>query len=138
MENLTKIEVLATAPAEALRQKNADFLTKHPTEDAQIDHYTKLAMNVFEEFEIDGEFSFAGVRKNVAHWFENKRANMELFRKHPYWDEEAKAIVFSQTETRLVDYEGAYDTLAQIFEYIRRKMNTYDDDISGVALYCAL
>jgi hypothetical protein len=138
MENLTSIEVLAKTTEENLRQKNADFLAKYPTDDAQIDYYTKLAMNVFDEFQIDGTFTEHGVRKNVKVWFNNKRSQMELFRKHPYWNEEAKAIVFAHTEARGVQYHKARSALADILTYAKDKLEDYRYDKFLMGIYAAL
>ena len=132
MENLTAIEVLAKTTAENLRIKNEEFLAKYPTDDSQIDYYTSLAQKVFDEFEIDGTHDTVGVRKNVEVWFKNKQPQMNLFRKHPYWNEEAKAIVFIQDELRTVDYYKAYHLLAEIGNYICRKFG--DEDWSGLHL----
>lgn len=122
MENLTPIEVLAKTTAEALRLKNEAFLAKYPTDRDQINYYTKLAMDVFDEFEIDGTFTERGVYENAETWFHNKRDQMNLFRKHPYWDEEAKAIVFSQNETRSIDYDAARCALNDILHYVANKL----------------
>ncbi len=138
MENLTAIEVFAKTTEDNLRSKNAEFLAKYPTEDAQITYYTKLAMKVFEDFQIDGTFAERGVRKNVEVWFRNKRTQMDLFRKHPYWNEEAKAIVFTHTEVREINYLTAKQYLEAILVYARNKLkdNSYDGFL--VAIYEAL
>jgi hypothetical protein len=135
MENLTSIEVLAKTTEENLRVKNAAFLEKYPTEESQIDYYTDLAMKVFDKFDIDGTFETEGVRKNVCTWFENKKGQMNLFRKHPYWNEEAKAIVFSQNEQRVVDYSVAELMLAELVGYINRKLDDRYQDKVIIALY---
>ena len=138
MENTTSIEVLAKSTEEALRIKNAEFLAKYSTDDSQIDYYTKLAMQVFEEFQIDGTYDECGVRKNVSIWFQNKKAQMELFRKHPYWNEEAKAIIFVQDELRTVDYNRAKDALCDLVNYIQDKINDHHNDGLFLGLYYAL
>lgn len=138
MENTTAIEVLAKITEENLRTKNAEFLAKYPTDDSQIDYYTELAMKVFDKFEIDGSYSFEGVRTNVEIWFKNKRAQMDLFRKHPYWNEEAKAIIFVQDELRIVDYNKAITELSTMEEYVRRKTGCYNNDGLFLGLYYAL
>ena len=118
----TSIEVLAKTTAENLRIKNGEFLEKYPTDDAQIDYYTELAMKVFDEFEIDGSYAKKGTRKNVSYWYYNKQTLFNLLRKHPYWNEEAKAIVFTQNECRSVNYIKAKDTLGDLIIYIKDKL----------------
>lgn len=117
MENTNEI-ALRSKNAEILAQRNAEFLAKYDTDDKQIDYYTNLAMDLYDEFEIDGSFTFDGVRKNVAVWYKNKSAQMQLLRKHPYWDEEAKAIVFLQTEVRGVNYSVAVNRLEELENYV--------------------
>lgn len=97
---------------------NAEFLAKYPTDDAQIDYYTGLAMDIFREFKIDGALSNKGVRTNVKVWYENKKKQMELFRNHPHWNEEAKAIIFQFEEVRDIDYDMAAIKLDQLIYYL--------------------
>ena len=138
MENLTSIEVLAKTTEENLRLKNTEFLAKYPTRDDQIDYYTKLAMKVFEEFQIDGTFTEDGTRKNVEVWFDNKTPQMELFRKHPYWNEEAKAIVFTHNEAREVDYNTASYRLGDMLCYAYNRLNDDGYDEFLLEVYEAL
>lgn len=123
MEHTNDISLQSKNAAELYCSGNKEFLEKYDTEDKQIDYYTELAMKLYDEFEIDGTYTNEGVRKNVAVWFENKKAQMELFRKHPYWSEEAKAIVFLQTETRGIDYLAAADKLYRLEDYVWSKIN---------------
>ena len=106
MENIKNIIIQGK---DTLAEANRDFLAKYDTLDKQLDYYTDLAIKLYDEFEIDGSLTKEGVRKNVATWYENKQSQMERFRKHKYWCEEAKAIVFSQTEIRDIDYSLAAD-----------------------------
>ena len=136
--NEIKIELLEKANTETLHTKNAEFLAKYPTRDEQIDYYTKLAMNVFEEFEIDGSYTYDGVYANVEDWYDNKQGLINLFRKHPYWCEEAKAIVFAQNEIRAVNYSEARWALGNIIDYVRQKLDIYDEDALLVAIFNTL
>lgn len=118
MENAQHIVLRGKCDEYIFAEKNAEFLATYDTDDKQIDYYTNLAMQVFEEFKIDGDFSFDGVRSNVNLWYSNKRKQIELLRKHPYWLEEAKAIVFLQTETRRVDIPLAGRKYGDLFRYV--------------------
>lgn len=120
MEHTNEI-ALKVKNAEVLAKRNAEFLAKYDTDDKQIDYYTDLAMKLYDEFQIDGTFTEAGVRKNVATWYTNKMPKMVLLRKHPYWDEEAKAVIFLQTETREIDYNTAADALGALEDYVSNK-----------------
>ena len=117
--------------------ENQIFLEKYDTDDKQIDYYTDKAMKIFEEFDIDGSFKFDGVRKNISVWYENKKSQMELFRKHPYWSEEAKAIVFLQTETRKIDYMAASEALWSLYNYVDGNYWSYKNEFIS-ALYKTL
>jgi hypothetical protein len=122
MENIINpIAINAPAHAEMLREKNEAFLAKYDTDAKQIDYYTELAMHVFDVFEIDGVYAEEGTRENVAVWYENKQAQFALFRKHPYWDEEAKAIIFTQDEKREIAMEVAAEELDILHRYVRDK-----------------
>lgn len=138
METTTPIEVLAKNTEEVLRQKNAEFLAKYPTDAAQIDYYTQLAMQVFEEFQIDGDYTEEGVRTNVAMWFNNKRAQMDRLRKHQYWNEEAKAVVFAQNEQRPMDYYEAYNQFANLLTYVKETLKDSHYDPYTIAAFYTL
>lgn len=134
MEHTNDIILKSKIAAGIHSANNKKFLEQYDTDDKQIDYYTDLAMKLYDEFEIDGSYTEEGVRKNVATWFESKRKQMDLFRKHPYWSEEAKAIVFLQSETRGIDYDDAYRKLDKLTDYILSKVYVDDDYwlLSGV------
>lgn len=48
-------------------------------------------------------FSDLGVKANLEKWAANKAGLLELLRRHPDWDEDAKAIIFPVIEERLID-----------------------------------
>lgn len=121
MECINNIDLRSKTAREVYTIGNEEFLAKYDTDDKQIDYYTNLAMKLYDEFQIDGTFTYDGVRKNVAVWFTNKKKQMDLFRKHPYWSEEAKAIVFLQTETRAIDYVQAARELEKLENYVASK-----------------
>lgn len=83
-----------------------------------IGYYTDKAMDIFSIFEIDGRYSDKGIRKNVSVWYENKTALMNLFRKHPAWDEEAKAIVFKSDEIRPISFGSAMCNLETLIDFL--------------------
>ena len=135
MENINNEIILkSTNNPEA----NENFLTLYDTDDKQIDYYTDLACKLYDEFEIDGTYTFDGVRKNVVTWYENKQKQIELFRKHPYWSEEAKAIVFSQTETRPINYRLASNALCNLAQYVRNNISVNGDKWCVDAIIYAL
>lgn len=116
-----------------LAESNREFILQYDTLDKQLDYYTKLAIALYDEFEIDGTLTYEGVRKNIATWFENKQEQMDLFRKHPYWCEEAKAIVFSQTEVRGIDYQCALREFEYLESWVYNKL--YGNGINSSKWY---
>ena len=120
---------------EDLKRQNAEFLAKYPTDDAQIDYYTDLAMKLWDEFQIDGAYEVRGTRVNIATWYESKRKQMELFRKHPYWCEEAKAIIFAYNEERGVSFNVASREIHGLRVYIHKHTNSWPN---GDHVLCAL
>ena len=119
-------------------EANEKFRSQYPTDEAQINYYTNLAVKLYEEFEIDGSFKFDGVRKNVQVWYDSKKSQIETMRKHPYWNEEAKAIIFTQTETRLVSYDEAYRALAELISYISDNYNIDNNNDLPYIIYVTL
>lgn len=118
MENAQHIVMRGKHDEHIFAEKNAEFLKTYDTDDKQIDYYTDLAMRVFDEFQIDGDYIFEGVRKNVQTWYVNKRQQIDLLRNHPYWSEEAKAVIFLQTEARRVDIPSAGRVFGDLFNYV--------------------
>lgn len=61
------------------------------------------------------EFGEAGVMANLNAWAQNKAFLLELLRRHPAWNEEAKAIVFTFDEGRGIEHD-AVDEIAFAME----------------------
>ena len=118
MENAQHIVMRGKHDDYIFAKNNTEFLKTYDTDNKQIDYYTNLAMRVFDEFKIDGDYTFEGVRTNVQTWYNNKQKQIALLRNHPYWSEEAKAIIFLQTETRSVDINRAGHILGDMFNFV--------------------
>lgn len=138
MESAQHIVLRGKCDEYIFAEKNAEFLSTYDTDDKQIDYYTNLAIRVFEEFKIDGDFSFEGVRANVSVWYNNKRQQIELLRKHPYWSEEAKAVIFLQTETRRVDIPLAGRRFGDLFHYVNANISGSVDTTLPGAIQSAM
>ena len=50
-------------------------------------------------------FGEVGVMANLNAWAQNKAFLLELLRRHPAWNEEAKAIVFTFDEGRGIEHD---------------------------------
>ena len=61
--------------------------------------YKAKVMELLERFKYK-EATTGGVSSVVNNWLRAKASLMERFRKHPYWDEEQKAIVLKQEYSR--------------------------------------
>ena len=57
------------------------------------DFYTKKALKLFHDLGVQGEYTEYGIKKNIEAWLNNKAPLFDLLRKHPNWNEEAKAII---------------------------------------------
>lgn len=68
-----------------------------------VDYYTKKTMDMMDAKGVLGVYTEKGVRANVEAWMNNKSNLMKLLRKHPNWNEEAKAVVFTNEEIRMPD-----------------------------------
>lgn len=73
--------------------------TEQATYDA--DFYTKKAIKLFDELGVEGNYTREGIKANIEAWMTNKQPLFNLLRKHPNWNEEAKAVIIpSHKETR--------------------------------------
>lgn len=80
------------------------------TECFGAEYYTNKVYDMFMRlddsgklFEPEQTFTRTGIAANVNEWLYAKRHLFDLFRKHPNWNEEAKAIVFLNSEHREPD-----------------------------------
>ena len=96
---------------------NEKFFELCPTDEAQIDYYVKKVMDCLSYFEIDGDYSDDGVRKNVLVWYMNSKRKFEILRNSPLWNEEAKAIIFLTDVNRDVDSETYYDEMNNMIHF---------------------
>lgn len=83
-----------------------------------VNYYTEKCYELFDEMGVEGDYTLDGIRANVEAWYNNKSKLFELLRKHPNWNEETKAIVFTNEEIRMPD-RNAY----------RRAMNNLNNEI---------
>lgn len=74
------------------------------------EYYTDKVYDMFmryddagELFNTEQEFTRDGIAANVQQWLKAKEPLFDMFRHHPNWNEEAKAIVFLNTEHRQPD-----------------------------------
>lgn len=71
-----------------------------------VEYYTKKTMAMLEAKNFRGCYTPKGIRANVSAWMNNKQSLFELLRKHPNWNEEAKAVVFTNEEIRMPNYDN--------------------------------
>lgn len=84
-----------------------------------VDYYTKKTLDMFDAKSVLGVYTEKGVRANVEAWMRNKSNLMNLLRKHPNWNEEAKAVVFTNEEIRMPnrdEYIHAFNDLMYMVE----------------------
>lgn len=66
-------------------------------------------------YKYEKEFGEAGVMANLNAWARNKALLLELLRRHPAWNEETKAIVFTFDEGRGIEHD-VVDEIAYAME----------------------
>lgn len=108
------------------RLETAEQEPEEPNE-FSVDYYTNKVYDMFNRFSCNGElidradeFTKNGIRKNVEEWLRMKAPLFRLLRKHPNWNEEAKAVVYHQTEHRMPSYadsKSAFDNLIDLCGY---------------------
>lgn len=108
METMKKLE--PTAIREEAKRK---YVSEYGTAE-----YVNQTIELFKKFQIDGEFTEIGVKRNVEEWYKNKTNIFNIFREHPYWDENAKAIVFEKDEMRYADFGLATEKLERIISVV--------------------
>lgn len=62
----------------------------------------------------DVDYEEPGLRKNFESYERNKESLINLLRKHPNWNEEAKAVILTAKESRLVDFDVATNTFCAL------------------------
>ncbi len=77
-------------------------------------HFIKKGLKRMEElkqafyevmYKYEKEFGETGVMANLNTWAKNKADLLEMLRRHPAWNEEAKAIVFTFDEGRGIEHD---------------------------------
>lgn len=100
--------------------ENAEFLAKYDTDEKQINYYTQEMYNLLDDFQIDYGSTEDGCRANVKEWYYEKKPLFNLLRKHPMWDERAKAIVFLKTENRGIDIRKFIDDFTDLNSFVTK------------------
>lgn len=105
--------------------ENKKFMEEHNSFTAEVDYYTKQVEKIFDTIGIDHDYTISGIRTNVSAWLNEKEPVFELLRKHPMWNEKAKAIVFLRDEIRSADMGKFIDDLKKLEMYINKKTGEY-------------
>lgn len=96
----------------------------------EIDFYVNKTLKMFEQFDSENilltnaaRYTAAGIRANVEEWYKNKAKLMELLRKHPNWNEEAKAVIYLNTEERLPSTDDSREALDRLIDLCDMESN---------------
>jgi hypothetical protein len=97
---------------------------------------TEVAENVFDHyqdrlFDNASNYSFTGIRANVTAWAENKGLLVNVLRKHPHWNEQAKAVIVPASVPRSVEPDKVKAALNKICDLVHEKKH---DIICKIAL----
>lgn len=82
-----------------------------------VKYYTDKVEDTLDDYSdiLFDDFSRQGITANVKVWYEAKQNLIELFRKHPNWNEEAKQIVFKTNIVRECDTNSFIINLGNLF-----------------------
>jgi hypothetical protein len=113
--------------------ENKKFMEECNSFDAEINYYTEQVRKIFDTIGIDHDYTTDGIRINVREWLREKKPVFELLRKHPMWNEKAKAIVLLRDEIRSTDTYKFKDDLAKLRLYIDKKISEYGVGYNPIA-----
>lgn len=88
----------------------------------EMEFYTNKMYEVLDLFKIDGKFTRNGCKMNVFEWLKQKQSLINILRKHPSWNEKAKAVIVPLTINR-----------EQNLVKIANAWNRFEDYIYGLA-----
>lgn len=101
--------------------ENKRFIEEHNSFTAEVDYYTEQVKKIFDTIGIDHDYTTDGIRTNVSEWLCQKEPVFEILRKHPMWNEKAKAIVFLRDEIRSTDTHKFQNDLEGLKLYVQKK-----------------
>lgn len=96
---------------------------EYPAIDTQ--EMAREACEFFNTLEMDDNYTEFGIRCNLNDWAENKMPLIELLRKHPDWNEEAKAVILHSDINRSANINEAQQVVNDIYE--ASNMNKLDE-----------
>lgn len=103
-----------------------------------VDYYTKKTIAMLETKNFQGCYAEKGIKANVSAWMNNKQNLFKLLRKHPNWNEEAKAIIFTNEEIRMPNRNNYEDYINEILyeancvTNTRKELNLYRRDPNDI------
>lgn len=87
----------------------------------EVEKYTQKMMRTLDYFDVPCT-SF-GCQKNVEAWLRNKSELINLLRKHPNWNEEAKAVILTADMNMEVNYKTVKDCYIELIDYLNYKVD---------------
>lgn len=94
----------------------------------QIKHYTQKMLETLDYFKVSGQYSYKGCEANVRAWLRNKNDLISHLRRHPDWNEEAKAIIFKRRCETENDWQRTKVMFDELYRYIASKIPKIDED----------
>lgn len=91
----------------------------------------EMAKNAYEFFntiEMDDDYTEFGIRCNINDWAKNKMPLIELLRKHPNWNEEAKAVILHSDINRCANINEALNAVDYIYNGVKEKFEQFSFD----------
>lgn len=94
----------------------------------EVEKYTQKMMCTLDYFDVP--CTEYGCQKNVEAWLRNKAKLINLLRKHPNWDEEAKAVILTADINVAVDYNKVdiyyYDLIGYLDDKVELGSKYYE------------
>lgn len=87
----------------------------------EVEKYTQKMMCTLDYFDVP--CTEYGCQKNVEAWLRNKDKLINLLRKHPNWDEEAKAVILTADMNMEVNYKTVNDCYIELINYLNDKVD---------------
>lgn len=99
----------------------------------ESEFYTNEVCSVFDDYGIEGDYTRSAVTKNVYKWLNEKSILINMLRKHPNWNEQAKAVILKTTEYRnLLSDDDLWDKFCNFKNLLCRSLNWANYDFMGI------
>lgn len=127
-------------------EMNATIIANPESEQEQTpvydaDYYTQKAIKLFDSLDVKEGYTKYGIKSNIEAWLYNKAPLFDLLRKHPNWNEEAKAIIIPAfEETRENSNTSKYEKITDLVNncFSKEDINNFAEKINNYSVISIL